>query len=283
MPSSRLLSPSRPLCLFALTAFLAACGGGGGGGDDQAAQAPGGGTVAPPAPQQQDTGGVSAPFVAQTAANPGYFMQGAGAQIVGRLDTFTQTASGAMTALNDTRLTGSPAVTQDIGGDAFYALGRWTLGTATSGTGTTVLAGNNAAAHYVAFNRLATLPTSGTFACNGGSFTAPTYIGGASVQPADYTGTATGSATLTFTSAGAVVSGSYRVQAGSAFETGTLELTVATPTSTALNGGYFGGNSGSVVGIGDGGNGTYLVVISYTSLLSNGTRYQGVAALRCGA
>jgi len=280
MQRSRRLSVSRPLCLFALTALLAACGGGGGG-DGQEAQAPGSGTGGTAAPQQQDTGGVSAPFVAQTAATPGYFMQGAGAQIVGRLDTFTQSASGAMTALNDARLSGSPSVTQDIGGDAFYAVGRWTLGTVTSGNRTTVLAGNNAAAHYVAFNRLAAFPTAGTFACNGGSFTAPSYIGGASVQPVDYAGTATGSATLTFTSAGAVVSGSYRVQAGSAFETGTLELTVATPTSTALSGGYFGGNSGSVVGVGDGGNGTYLMVISYTSLLSNGARYQGVAALRC--
>ena len=38
---------------------------------------------------------------------------------------------------------------------------------------------------------------------------------------------------------------------------------------------------GTVTGIGDGGNGSYLVAVAYKAALSNGAHYQGVASFRC--
>jgi len=276
----------RPFSLVALAAALTACGGGGGGGgNDQGSGGSadaGAGTSAPET--AQDTGSVSAAFAANGKATPGYFMNGVASQVLGQLNTFTQTSSGAMAALNDTSLAGAPTATQDISGDAFQTQGRWTLGTVTNPSGTRVLSGNNAAYHYLAYNRLSAFPTSGSFTCDAGRFTAPTYIGGTAVQPAAYSGTTTSSAaTLVFSSAGATVTANYNVQAGNGTESGRISVTVPGPTSTAIDGPYLGGDWGSVTAIGDGGNGTFLIAVAYKSLLSNGAIYQGVANLRCGA
>lgn len=271
----------RPLPIAALTVALAACGGGGGGGDDARASASAEGDGASNGNGAQDAGSVSAAFSAGTGATPGYFLHGVGSQVLGQLNTFTQSASGAMTALNDRSLTGTPTATQDISGDAFHAQGRWTLGTVTSPSGADVLRGNNAAYHYLAYRRLAAFPATGSFACDSGRFTAPTYVGGALVQADAHTGTATGSAALAFDGAGAKVTGRYSVQAGTGADTGDITATVTGPTHSSIGGAYLGGNEGTVAAIGDGGNGSFLVAVAYKAVLSNGANYQGVASFRC--
>lgn len=293
MPRSLLRTTAlRFLSIAALAAALAACGGGGGGGGgadrddaDASALAEGrngsdGGTA-----PSQPASAVAAPFAAGTGTPPGYFLNGVGSQVMGQLDTFTQSASGAMTALNDRTLTGTATATQDISGDAFHAQGRWTLGTVTSSAGADVLRGNNAAYHYLAYRRLTAFPASGTFACDAGRFTAPTYVGGALVPASAHSGTATGSASLTFDGSGATVTARFSVQAGSGADagsdTGDIAATVTGPTHSSIGGDYLGGSAGTVTAIGDGGGGSYLVAVAYKAALSNGAHYQGMASFRC--
>ncbi len=282
----RPLSPARPFAAIALAALLAACGGGGGGSQDNGA-APGssqdssGATGDATAPANQDTGSVSTGFVASVSGTQAYFYQAIGTQSFGLLKTFTQSSSGAMTALNDTTLTGPAARTQDISGDAFSTQGRWTQGTVNRAGSSRVLAGNEAV-HYVAFNRHNAFPDTGTFQCDAGRFTTPTYAGGTQVPASAQTGSASSSgATLRFGSTGAVVSASYTVQAGTASDSRSLNVTIPSPTSMSIQGAYLGGNQGSAWSVGDGGNGTYLVVGAYRSMLSNAAIYQGVVTLRC--
>jgi len=282
MPSRLVCTTAlRSLSIAALTVALAACGGGGAGSDD----AGDGAFAEVGSPNPQDSGAVTAPFAAGTGATPGYFLNGVGSQVLGQLNTFTQSASGAMTALNDRSLTGTATATQDVSGDAFHAQGRWTLGTVTSPSGTDVLRGNNAAYHYLAYRRLAAFPASGSFACDAGRFTAPTYVGGTVVPASAHSGTATGSAALTFDGAVATVKGRYSVQAGTGADagsdTGDIAATVTGPTHSSIGGAYLGGNAGTVTAIGDGGNGSYLVAVAYKAALSNGANYQGVASFRC--
>ncbi|RST48398.1 hypothetical protein [Variovorax sp. MHTC-1] len=204
---------------------------------------------------------------------------GVNSQSFGTLTQSTQAASGAMTKLNDTTLTGA-TTTKEISGDANFALGRWVAGTVTRSSGAETLTGtDNRAYHYVAFNALPALPTTGSASCDAGVFTAPTYVGGATGEA--NAGTATGSASLAFDGTGGVVSGTLSIAVGGTTGTVAINGTVTSPSSTSITGAFLSGGSGAAIQLGDHGGGAYVVAAGYAATLSNGARYTGVAKFRC--
>lgn len=269
-----------PLSLLSL-GLLSACGGGGGGGAGvPPAFVPPPVTPQPAGPQAiTNSGSVSAKFVRGERAR--YQLFGVGSQSFGVLRESEQADSGAMTRLNDVTLTGTTA-TKEINGDASFALGRWVAGTVTRSSGAETLTGmDNRAYHYVALNELKELPTSGSPACDAGVFTSPTYVGGGSGAAAN-AGAATGSATLTFGSDGAAVTGAITLKVGDATTTVNFNTKVASPSSTAVNGALLSGGSGTSITLGDHGAGAYVMAVGFAGALPSGARYLGMAKFRCG-
>lgn len=267
--TSKLLIPS-----ILSIALLQACGGGGGGDGGSAPAASSSGAAS------ADSGSVSARFVAGSASR--YQLTGVSAQTFGGLSASVQSTSGAMTTLSTTVLSGN-SVTKDINGDATYAMGRWVAGTVTRSSGSETLSGtDNRAYHYIALNSPAQFPTTGTLSCDAGAFTTPTYqSGGGGTSP--NTGSATGSATLSFGTGGATVGGAVNVAASGSAGAATLNTTITSTTSTVITGAYLAGGAGAAVQIGDAGGGAFLVAASYAATLANGARYIGVAKFRCAA
>jgi hypothetical protein len=281
--------PSHTSCLVLpvlLAATLSACGGGSSSSDTQVAVNPALPTnpanpahpVTPPA-AGSDTGSVSAPFVQGLSTR--YLLLAVASQSYGALSSVTQDSAGALSEISGVSFSGTPAITRDISGDAASAQGRWFTGTITRSSGATVMSGNNASAHYSVYNEVAVLPFTGAFQCDAGKFTAPSYTGGASVQPDGYFGTASGSATLSFGSAGAALAMTVDATAGGSNGKASGTGTISSPAMTAISGGFLGGSSGMLLALGDGGTGTYLVTGGYKVVLANGANYQGVATFRC--
>lgn len=238
----------------------------------------GAGAAAAPVAANADSGAVSAPFVRGARAR--YQLLGSVAQSFGLLTRSEQAASGAMTRLDDTTLTGA-SITKDIAGDASFALGRWVAGTVTRTSGAETLTGaDNRAYHYIALNELKALPASGNTTCDAGVFTSPTYVGGGSGGMAD-SGAATGSATLSFGSEGAAVAGALKVAAGEAAGTVAFDAKVQTPSSMAITGNFLSGGAGTGITLGDHGGGAYAIAVSYAATLASGARYEGIAKFRC--
>lgn len=268
-----------------LAATLSACGGGGSSSSDAQVAANPAPPVTPPVtpvtppPAGSDTGGVSAPFAKGSSAR--YLLLAVASQTYGTLSSVTQDSSGALSEMAGVSFSGTPAITRDISGDAAFAQGRWFTGTITRSGGNTVMTGNNASAHYSVYNTLAALPTTGTLQCDAGKFTAPSYTGGAIVQQDGYFGTASGNATLSFSAAGATLAMTVDAAAGGSTGKASGTGTISTPVMTVISGAFLGGSSGMLLGLGDGGNGSYLVTGGYKVNLANGANYQGVATFRC--
>lgn len=265
-----------------LVGMLQACGGGGnnGGGVGIPTTAPSVGNSGsdgqPAAPTSADSGSVSAPF--NRGASARYQLFGPGSQSFGALSDSAQAASGAMTKLNDNVLSGKSA-TNEIAGDASFALGRWTAGTVTRTSGAETLTGTDARAyHYVAINALTALPTTGTPKCDAGVFTAPTYVAGSGAQGA---GTTSGSATLAFDSQGAAVGGTLTVAVAGATTTVNLNSQVKSPMSTPITGALFNAGTGAAIQLGASGDDAYVLAIGYAATMPSGARFQGVAKFRC--
>lgn len=271
--TSKLLIPS-----ILSIALLQACGGGGGGDGGTAPAASTSGSAS--APASADSGSVSARFAA--GASSRYQLVGIGSQTFGRLDSSVQASSGALTKLSDAVLGGNSA-TKDISGDASYAMGRWAAGTVTRSSGSETLSGtDNRAYHYIALNSPGQFPTTGTLSCDAGAFTTPTYqSGGSGTSP--NTGSASGTATLSFGAGGATVGGAVNVAASGSAGSATLGTTISSTSSASITGAYLSGGSGAAVQIGDAGGGAFLVAASYAATLANGARYIGVARFRCAA
>lgn len=281
--------PSHTSCLLLpvlLAATLSACGGGSSTSDAQVAVSPDQPLapvtpvtpVTPPA-TGGDTGGVGAPFAKGLSAR--YLLLAVASQSYGTLNSVAQDASGALSEISGASFSGTPAITREISGDAAFAQGRWFTGTITRSSGTTVMSGNNASAHYSVYNTVAALPFTGSFQCDAGKFTAPSYTGGASVQQDGHFGTASGSATLSFGAAGAALAMTVDATAGGSTGKASGTGTISAPAMTAISGGFLGGSSGMLLALGDGGTGTYLVTGGYKVVLANGANYQGVATFRC--
>lgn len=256
------------------TTLLTACGGGSSSSGSSDAVNP----VTPPV-ASGDTGSISAPFA--NNANGRYLLLAVASQSTGPLTTVTQGGTGALSAIAGTTFTGTPAITREISGDASFAQGRWFTGTLTSSGGATIMTGNNASAHYTVYKTPASLPASGSLACDAGSFTAPSYVGGSAIGQNAYFGTAAGRATLSFSAAGAALSMTVDASAGGS--TGSISGAglAGTPASTAITGAFLGGSTGTLLALGDAGAGRYLLIGGYKVTLANGANYQGVATFRC--
>ncbi|MFZ4874004.1 hypothetical protein ACL9RI_02875 [Janthinobacterium sp. Mn2066] len=264
--------------ILLLACALSACGGGSSSSSDTTAVVNPPPPVTPPA-ATGDTGSVSAAYV--QGASPRYMLLNVASQSTGILTRVTQGSSGALSVIADSSFSGTPAITREISGDASFAQGRWFSGTITNASGATVLSGNNASAHYSVYNAVAALPTSGSLQCDGGSYTAPSYTGGASVQPAAYFGTASGSASVVFGPSGAVLSMTVDATAGGSTGRISGTGTMSRPDMSLIGGGFLGGDSGTLLALGDGGAGRYLLTGGYKLVLANGANYQGIATFRC--
>lgn len=261
-----------------LAAMLAACGGGGAdtptaaAGDTPVPLPSGGGGSGPGV-------GVAAPVPFVAGASPRFMLFEMFSQIFGGMSSFTQREDGAMVALGGNTLTGA-ALVNDIAGDASRAVGRWSRGTATTTVKTQTLLGGNDAYHYQVFNLLERLPTTGNVVCGEGLFSTPTYVGGGG-ENAARTATVNASATFTPGPNGVAVSLTINLAAGGGRGTAVFNGTIEQPLSTVIDGGIGGMAQGSALGVGDGGNGSFLVVSAYRAALTSGALYQGMASLRC--
>ncbi|MDR2990761.1 MAG: hypothetical protein LBU72_02290 [Burkholderiaceae bacterium] len=224
-----------------------------------------------------DQGSVSAPFARGDASN--YILLTPLGKSWGPLSSSTQAADGAMTALNDTQLSGDYAV-QNIVGDANFVIGRWVQGTVTTATGADTLTGTDGRAyHYIAYQALSTFPD-GSLHCTGGNFTTPTYTGGGG--SAAQIGTATGTADIVFSDGSGALTGSMTVSANNQTATVPFPTTLASPTSMPLTGQYLSPNGvGSGVRLADAGNGAYALVVQFAAVTPSGARYIGVGRLPC--
>ena len=201
-----------------------------------------------------------------------------GAQSFGPIKTFTQKfADGAITAINDISLTGTPVVAE-VSGDASYAMGRWAGGTVNTSTGTQEFAANSAW-HYLMYNVPFIFPNTRPMTCDAGTFTSPNYIGGTSSSGVNF-GHTSGSATLAFVEGKANVGITLVVEAGSSV-TKTVTTTVARGSTSVAGGGIGSGLDGVYVTVADGGVDTYAVQGGYELSLTNGARYAGVYRFRC--
>lgn len=232
-----------------------------------------------PAVTGENTGAVSARFV--NGDNSRFVFTSIGLQSNGKASTLVQDASGALSTIGSIVLTGNPSVTREISGDASFAQGRWFKGAFSSSTTATTLTGNNASAHYVAYNVLAALPATGTFTCDAGTFTAPSYTGGSSIASSANFGTSTGSASLSFDGSGAKVALTIDASAGGSTGKVSAATTIASAASSSITGGYLSSGTGAQLMLGDGGAGRYLLLAAYKTQLANGANYQGVATFRC--
>jgi hypothetical protein len=257
-------------------AALSACGGGGGEGTPSAATP----TPTPTQSVSPVTGSVSAPF--QAGANPGYFLMGVGLQSTGTPSPLVQEASGAVTTISSYTLGGTKVV-RDISGNASFAMGRWAAGTMTSRTSAIELTeSSNASTHYLVLNRpVAALPASGTLACDAGAFTTPSSNGSVSVGAANYLGSATGTASLTFGGGGAALAATIQIHNSNSSGTGNFSVQLS-DSVIGFSGQSLGtGATGAFLGLGDGGDGSYLIGGSYTVKLASGAGYIGAFKFRC--
>ncbi|OBV40603.1 hypothetical protein [Janthinobacterium psychrotolerans] len=276
--------PGNLLLITLLATALSACGGGSSSSDSATAVTPANpvnpvAPVTPVAPVSGDTGSVSAPFAGNASAR--YLLLAVASQSTGALTSVSQGANGALSEIAGAAFTGTPAITREISGDASFAQGRWFTGTITRSTGATVMSGNNASAHYNVYKTLASLPASGSLACDAGTFTAPSYTGGGVIGQDAYFGAASGSATLSFGATGASLAMTVNASAGGQQASISGAGLLAAPASTAIGGGFLGGSSGTLLALGDAGAGRYLVIGGYKVVLANGASYQGVATFRC--
>ncbi len=265
---------------------LSACGGGGGaaGNSGTSGNNPGNTQSSVPSP----SGSVSANFVPNGNTPQFILSTSYGIQAIGGLATAPVQVSGVVTTLGKYSFSGSPAVAQDVAGDANFAMGRWVWGTVsdTSTTPSTVLDMMNASYasdtftwHYLLLNNASAWPSSGTMTCDNGVFTKPTVTAGVTTAPVT-----TGSlATLSFTLAG--------------ISKATLGFTLTTTDGSASNVANFSANLGygsmvSVHGVGagasdtwillsDGGSGAIRINGLYSTALPNGNTYQGVFSFKC--
>jgi hypothetical protein len=274
--------------LTLIAASLAACGGGGSSSPSDTAVAVNtakpADPVAPvvpavPAATGENTGTVSARFV--NGDNSRFVFASIGLQSTGKASLLVQDASGALSNIGSIVLTGNPSVTREISGDAAFAQGRWFKGSFSNSFGATTLSGNNASAHYVAYNVPAALPATGTFTCDAGTFTAPSYTGGTNVSSTAYFGTASGTASMSFDASGAKIALAIDASAGGSTGKVAASTTIASAASSSITGGYLSNGTGAQLMLGDGGAGRYLLVAAYKAQLANGANYQGVATFRC--
>ncbi len=260
--------------------LLSACGGGGSGGGS-----PGGYTPAPPG-APSNSGSVSASFAVSGASATFYLAPASGA-LANAATTPAASAvqsAGAMLQLGDYILTLSP-VTQDISGDANYAMGRWVWGTVKSVATSAVLDTMNGSTtydawHYVLVNTLASLPPSGSKTCDAGTFTTPTYIAGGTFIA--NTGLTTSSnPTLSFSATGATVNFTLTTKVGGALNAIAISASNVAASTSVLSGSMGAGNSGAWIYLSDGGAGRIRINGIYNNTVGGSGTFQGAYTFLC--
>jgi hypothetical protein len=261
-----------PLSVLLLS-FLQACGGGGDG--DAQAEASG---LAPPEtekPATSDIGRVTAKFIPKEKSRPMLFsMSGLS---IGSGGPFEQADSGAMVSLGSNTLSG-PHRTVDISGDAHFALGRWVNGTVTRSSGTYTLTGkDHESYHYLAFNGLTELPTSGKLQCTAVATTAPTALSDTHAK----LGSASGTASVSFDTSGAAIQGTIQVNAGGETTVVNLPTQLEEAGPVTITGNLLANGPGAALVLADQGNDVPGLAVGYRAQLPGGTLYTGVARFAC--
>ena len=269
----------KPILLsLSLLSLLQGCGGDG---DSSGEAGPGGlGLTAPAAaePTAAAIGSVTARFV--PGKNSRYLLLSKFMQSVGRADDAEQADSGAIVRLGSNSLFGAQQ-TVDVAGDAHFALGRWLKGTLTQTSEppkTSTLTGTDQDSyHYLAYNRLAELPTSGQIQCTTVAATAPTALTDAAVK----TGSASGTASVSFDASGAAIKGTLQVRAGADNATVDLSTQIEEAASMSITGLLFGNGRGAGMVLADQGNNVPALVVAYRADFPGGALYNGVARFTC--
>jgi len=191
-------------------------------------------------------------------------------------EALEQADNGAMLRLGSTTLSG-PHKTVDIAGDAQFALGRWVNGTVTQSTGAETLTGEDFRSyHYLAYNALKELPTSGNFECATVAATAPTTNSSAA-----RVGSASGTASISFGTSGAAVQGKIQVRAAGESAEVDLSTHIKAVAHMSIMGAFFGSGPGAAVTLASQGNSDPALSIGYRARMPGGALYLGVARLTC--
>jgi hypothetical protein len=115
--------------------------------------------------------------------------------------------------------------------------------------------------HYVVFNPLVSLPTTGTMTCNAGKSTKPNNLGGGtSISQANSYSTASGTAGITFDSSGGNVNLVITVSGEGVTGTANVSGLVRSVGSSYISGGLGGLGNGAMVILGVAGNGARNVL-----------------------
>lgn len=244
------------------------------------------------------SGAVTATF---NVAAPGairYFVQGSGESDSGTTagGNIVQHASGALTTIGTNVLAASPTfAVQKIQGDASFAIGRWTLGSATVAGNAKSLTGTDyKSVHYLVMHELQAGIADGTYTCNESlRESGLTYGGGASPAPAteNQIGAFAPYATIAVTGGGTAATVSMqeiRVVGAGVIESGynNQTATFSLPANVARNvdpaADYLAGNEGLAVMLGADANPTKINMgVAYRGSMSGGARYQGLVSVVC--
>lgn len=182
----------------------------------------------------------------------------------------------------------SDTVTRDLHGDAYFTMGRWEHGLERDlselETDVDKRRYQNAPTdntHFLLYKPVASFPANASLVCDGGVFTAPTLNPG-------FDGTRvlalpTGSATLQFSDSGANVGVQINVVRDSGpvsmQQTGYIPREWREQMVTPDDFGAPGANMN--LALAEGGNGTFLVLGTYTTPMENYRDYHGLVTFRC--
>lgn len=269
--SKRILFPLSVLFL----SLLQACGGSDSGDASSAASNQSAPAVAPPV--AADIGTVSAKFVANE--NMRSMLISPSRQSIGRDKEFEQADSGAVVRLGSNTLSGSHQ-TVDIAGNAHFALGRWLKGTVTHSSGSDTLQGkDDESHHYLAYNGLTELPTSGELQCTLLAATTPTALFDSSAK----VGSASGTASISFNDSGAAIQGEMQVSAGGESAKVNLSTQLRNASSSSITGQLLANGPGAAITLADQGSEVPGFVLWYKAQLPGGALYNGVARFTCSS
>lgn len=260
--------------------LLSACGGGSSGGVNGGTNGNNlNATITPPS----QTGSVSAVFAANGIGQEFFIISRMG-NSAGSSASFVQ-AAGLLTSLYVYAHSGTPAVTQDIAGDANFAMGRWVWGTVTDTSTSSVvdtMDGSlaNTGWHYALVNKLNALPASGVMTCDTGTFTHPSYTiyGSSGANAAVTTGR---NATLSFSASGASYSFTLDTTLGTTVNTLTVAKTNVGSGLTLIGNGFGNGIAGGYGFLSDGGGGAVRINGMFMDNRNSGISYYGVYSFRC--
>lgn len=281
------------LGIFALglisVAVLNACGGG----DPVKPPAT---TTTAPTTYLTSSGSVSPTFDLAAAGTIRYFVQGTGESMQGTLTAtdIIQNANGALTTITSSNVLNTATfAVQKIMGNADFAQGRWTRGSAiVNGVSKTLTGTDNLAVHYLVM-REETAFTPGSYSCNQDfGETGATYGGAGSPPPADTTtvGAGTINARIDVDALGSAVVTSQLIISTFGVPLSTSPAVTTTFTTAADGPKYTGvpgkdysfGNEGTAMMLGKGTvTNSIRLGYAYRVAVDSYARYQGILSILC--